>query len=98
MSWNIGDEGYLFLLQKTKLGLYHVELRRSKPKAFPEKFTLTLVESQQLPHIEKVDSKDESSCFKWTIQNGRRKLCINVRSDTENTVCICGYHSSCFDV
>ena len=57
---------------KTKLGLYHVELRR-KPKDSPEIITLTLVETQQLPDIEKVDSKDEISCLKWTIYNGSKK-------------------------
>ena len=56
MSWNIGDNRNLFLKLKTKLGLYHVELR--KPKDSPEEFTLTLVETQQLPDFEKTDSKD----------------------------------------
>ena len=54
MSWNIGDNRNLFLKLKTKLGLYHVEL---KGKDSPEKITLTLVETQQLPDIEKVYSK-----------------------------------------
>ena len=54
MSWNIGDNRNLFLKLKTKLGLYHVEL---KCKDSPKKITLTLVELQQLPVIEKVDSK-----------------------------------------
>ena len=27
MSWNIGDNGNLFLKLKTEMGLYHVELR-----------------------------------------------------------------------
>ena len=66
MSWNIGDNRNLFLKLKTKPGLYHVELR-SKPKDSPGKNTLTLVEIQQLPDIEKVDSKDEISCLKRTI-------------------------------
>ena len=79
MSWNIGDNRNLFLKLKTKLGLYHVELRS---KDSPEKITLTLVETQQLPDIEKVDSKDEISCLKWTIYNGR-KVCINFQTDTD---------------
>ena len=54
MSWNIGDNRNLFLKLKTKLGLFHVELT-SKPKDSPGKITLTLVETQQLPDIEKVD-------------------------------------------
>ena len=77
MSWNIGDNRNLFLKLKTKLGLYHVEL---KSKDSPKKITLTLVETQQLPDIEKSDSKDEISCLKWTIYNGRRKLCINFQT------------------
>ena len=62
------------------MGLYHVEL---KSKDSPEKFTLTLVETQQLPDIEKSDSKDEIFCLKWTIYNGRRKVCINLQTDTD---------------
>ena len=62
MSWNIGDNRNLFLKLKSKLGLYHVQLR--KPKDSPEKITLTLVETQQLPDIEKADSKDEITCLK----------------------------------
>ena len=80
MSWNIADKRNLFLKLKTKLGLYHVEL---KSKDSPEKITLTLVETQQLPDIEKVDSKDEISCLKWTNYNGRRKVCINFQTDTD---------------
>ena len=80
MSWNIGNNRNLFLKLKTKFGLYHVEL---KSKHSPEKITLTLVETQQLPDIEKADSKDEISCLKWTFYNGRRKVCINFQTDTD---------------
>ena len=51
-------------------------------KTLPKKNTLTLVETQQLPDIEKVDSKDEISCLKWTIYDGR-KICINFQTDTD---------------
>ena len=80
MSWNIGDKRNLFLELKTKLRVYHVEIRS---KDAPEKITLTLVETQQLPDIEKADSKDETFCSKWTIYNGRRKVCINFQTDTD---------------
>ena len=80
MSWNIGDNRNLFLKLTTKLGLYHVEL---KSKDSPEKTTLTLVETQQLPDIEKTDSRDEISCLKWTIYNGRRNVCINFQIDRD---------------
>ena len=62
------------------MGLYHVELKSADS---PGKNTLTLVETQQLPDFEKVDSKDEISCSKWTIYNGRRKVCINFQTDAD---------------
>ena len=48
-----------------------------------QKLTLTVVEMQQLPDIEKTDSKEELSCLKWTIDNGRRKVCVNFQTDTD---------------
>ena len=80
MSWNIGDNRNLFLKLKTKLRLYHFEL---KSKDSPEKITITLVETQQLPDIEKVGSKDEIFCLKWTNYNGMRNVCINFQTDTD---------------
>ena len=80
MSWNIGDIKNLFLKLKTKMALYHVELRN---KNSPEKFTLTLAKTQQLPDIGKADSKDAISYLKWTIYNGRIKVCINFQTDTD---------------
>ena len=38
---------------------------------------------QQLPDIEKTDSKKEISCLKWTKYNGRRKVCVNFQADTD---------------
>ena len=38
---------------------------------------------QQLPDLEKVDSK-KTSDLKWTMYNGRRKVCVNFRTDTDN--------------
>ena len=81
MSWNFRDNRNLFLKLKTKLGLYHVVL--TTPKSSPEKHTLTVVEMQQLPGIEKTDSKEEISCIKWTIFIGRRKVCVNFQTDTD---------------
>ena len=78
------------------MGLCHVELR-SKPKDSPEKITLTLLETQQLPDIEKVDSKDEIPCFKWTIYNGRRKVCINFQTDTDKVnIVVCRYRNNTY--
>ena len=82
MSWNIGDNRNLFLKLKSKLGLYYVVL--TVPKTAPEKFTLTVVGMQQLPNIEKADSKEELSCLTSTIYNGRRKVCLIFQTDTDN--------------
>ena len=81
MRWSIGDNRKLFLKLYSKLGLYLVVL--ATPKTFPEKLTLTVVEMQQLPDIEKTDFKKEISRLKWTIYNGGRKVCVNFRTDTE---------------
>ena len=81
MSWNNGVNRNLFLKLKSKLGLYLVVL--TTPKTSPEKFTLTVVEMQQLPDIEKTDSRDEISCLRRTIYNGRRKVCVNFQTDTD---------------
>ena len=62
MSCNIGDKINLFLKLKSKLGLYCVVL--TTPKTSPEKLTLALVEMQQLPDIEKSDSKEKISRLK----------------------------------
>ena len=58
------------------------------PKILPKKITLTLIETQQLPDIEKVDSKDEISCLKWTIYKGSRKVCINFQTDTNKVIIV----------
>ena len=38
---------------------------------------------QELPDIEKTDSKEEKSCPKWTIYNGRSKVCGHFPIDTD---------------
>ena len=82
MSWNIGDNRNLFLKLKSTLGLYHIVI--TTPKTSPEKLTLTVVEMKQLPDIEKTHSTAEISCLKWTIYDGRRKVCVNFQTDTDN--------------
>ena len=79
MSWNIGENRNQFFKFKSKLGHYHVVL--TTPETSAEKITLTLVQMQQLPEIEKVDSKNENFCLNWTIYNGRRKVCISFKTD-----------------
>ena len=79
MSWNIGENRNLFLRIKTKLGLYHVVL--TKRKSSLTNITLTIAELQQLPELEQCE--DEYSCLKWTIYNGRRKICVGFQTDTD---------------
>ena len=55
MSWNIGDNKNLFLKAKSKLGHYQVVL--ATPKTSPEKVTLTLIEMQHMPDIERLIPK-----------------------------------------
>ena len=82
MGWNIGDNRNLFHKLESKLGLYHVVL--TTPKNSPQKLTQTVVEMQQLPDIEKTDSKKEISCLKCTIYNGWRKVCVSFQTtDTD---------------
>ena len=66
-------------------------------KLLPKKLTLTVVEMQQLPNIEKTDPKEEISRLKRTIYNGRRKVCVNFQTDTDklNNVVNC-YRNSLY--
>ena len=65
MSGNIRDNRNLFLKLKSKLGLYHVVL--TTPKTSPKKLTLTVVEIQHLPDIERTDSKEKEILPKMDI-------------------------------
>ena len=38
---------------------------------------------QQLPEIEKTDSKEKISCLEWTKYFGRRKVCVNFQTNTD---------------
>ena len=63
------------------MGLFHVVI--TTPKTSLEKLTLTVVEMQQLPNIEKTDSKDEVSSPNLTRYIGRRKVCVKFPADTD---------------
>ena len=96
MSWNLGDNRNFFPNPKAKLGLHHVVSTTRNISlavvAFQlqlvlvsvKELTLTVVEKQQLPDIETTDLKEEMSCLKWTIINGRMKVCVNFHTDTDN--------------
>ena len=95
MSWNIGHNKNLFLELKTILGLYDVVL--SSPKTSPEKFTLIVVQQQQLTDIEKIYSKKEISGQKWTIKNGRRRKFVSFMTDTHKfNFVVCRYRNNLY--
>ena len=52
-------------------------------KLLPKKFILAVVEMQQLPNNEKADFRPETSCLKCTLYNGRRKVGLNFKTDTD---------------
>ena len=81
MSWNNGDNRNLCIQLKSKLGLYPIVL--TTPETSPKKLTLTVVEMQQLPDLDRTDSKEEIPCLKWTRYNGGRKVCLNFQTDTD---------------
>ena len=72
MSWIFGDIRNFFLKLTATLGLYLVVL--TTPRNSAEKITLTVVDGQKMPDIEKIDPKEEFSCLRWTMYNGRRKV------------------------
>ena len=39
---------------------------------------------QHLPDFENTDSRKTNFCLNWTIYIGRRKVCINFKTDTDN--------------
>ena len=81
MSWNIGDNRNFFLKLKSKLGLNHVVF--TTVKSSTEKIAQTVVEMQQLPDAESTDYKVKFPCLKFTIYNGRRKVSVNFKTDTD---------------
>ena len=68
-------------VKKRNLGLSHVAL--TTPKISPEELTLTVAELQQLPNNEEADSTEKHSSLNWTIYNCIKKICVNVKTDTD---------------
>ena len=64
------------------MGLQHVPITIQRTS--PEKYTQTLVELQQQPCKEKIESNDETYCLKRATCSGRREVCVNYPTDTDN--------------
>ena len=71
MSWNIGFSRNL-VLKLNKLGLFHIVLQEKS-----QKFSLTFLESQNLPKLQNLDTESQISQFEWTLHNGRRKFFLS---------------------
>ena len=69
---------------KAKLVFRHVVL--GKPRNCSEKNILTLIVIQQLPDTGKTDSENGIFCLKRTICNGRRIVCVNCQTDTDELI------------
>ena len=82
MSSKLGEERNFILKGKSILGCYRVLL--AVPKTSLEKFTVTVVQEQQLPTTEKTDHKDDSFWLKWTRDTGRRNLNEFLKADLDN--------------
>ena len=76
MSWNIGFSRNLVLKLQNKLGLFHIVLQEKS-----QKLSLTVLESQNLPKLQDLDTESQISQFDWTLHNGRRKIFLSYRSD-----------------
>ena len=76
MSWNIGFSRNLVLKLQNKLGLFHIVLQEKS-----QKLSLTVLESQNLPKLQDLDTESQISQFEWTLHNGRRKIFLSFRSD-----------------
>ena len=76
MSWNIGFSRNLVLKLQNNLGLFHIVLQEKS-----QKFSLTVLESQNLLKLQDLDTESPISQFEWTLHNGRRKIFLTFRSD-----------------
>ena len=76
MSWNIGFSRNLLLKLQIKLGHFHIVLQEKT-----QKFSLTVLESQNLPKLRDLDTESQISQFQWTLHNGRRKVFQRFCSD-----------------
>ena len=78
LSWNIGFSVTLAENLKKKLGLFLI-VQQEKP----QKISLTVIESQNLPNLQNLDVDSQIPHFEWTLHNGRRKNYIGNRSDNK---------------
>ena len=76
MSWNNVFSRNFVLKLKNKLGLLLIVLQEKS-----QKFSLTVLESQNLPKLHDLDTESQISQFELILHNGRRKVFLSHRSD-----------------
>ena len=69
MSWNIGFSRNLVLKLRNKLGLFHIVLQENS-----QKFSLTVLESQNLPKLQDLDTESQIFQFEWTLLSYRSDI------------------------
>ena len=66
--------------------MLYLQLQKLLPK--------TVVGLQQKLHVEKNDSREIAGCLNWTISIGRRKVCVNFKTDTgKSNIAVCQYRN-----
>ena len=60
------------------MGLFHIVLEEKS-----QKFSLTIIESQNLSNLQNLDVDLKISQTQWNLHNGRRKIHIGYRSDNK---------------
>ena len=81
MSWNIGFSRNLVLKLQNKLERFHVVLQGKS-----QNFSLTALESQNLTKFQNFDTESQIFQLEWTLNDGRRKVFLNYRSDFKNKI------------
>ena len=95
MSWNNGENRNFSFKLKSKVGLYRVALK--PPKTSPAKHAITVNEMQPMVDFEKIESKEKISRLNWKIYIGRRKVCVNFKTDTDKiNIVLCRYRNSLY--
>ena len=76
MSWNIDFSRNLVSKLQNRWGLFHIVLQEKS-----QRFSLTVLESQNLPQLQKLDTESQIAQFDWILHNGRRKVFLSYWSD-----------------
>ena len=63
---------------QNKLGFFHIVLQEKS-----KKLSLTVLESQNLPKWQDLDTELQISQFEWTLHNGRRRVFLKYCSDIQ---------------